>query len=233
MLSASREDACEQGTAPAPARGRVAGFGRAYAGLSDAEMMEPGVTGAWSVRDIVAHVATWEEEAVKALPLILAGRRPPRYSVTYGGIDAFNALKTEEKRGLSLAEVLEERDAAHGRLVGFLESAPDDLLSGRRPSGGASAPTPTDTTRSTPPRSGAGAGSARPRVRRRSAGLQPGVRAVGCLRLAHRRRPPERHALVFRPQPHDERRGERHRRREQPHRLRVAEVLAEHRLEVR
>jgi len=46
-------------------------FQEAHAGLSDALLMKPGVTGAWSVRDIVAHVTTWEEEALKHLPLVL------------------------------------------------------------------------------------------------------------------------------------------------------------------
>ena len=77
-----------------------------YAGLSDAELLEPGVAGAWSVRDVIAHVTWWEEEALTHLPLILAGGRPPRYSVTYGGIDAFNARMTAQKKDLSLAEVL-------------------------------------------------------------------------------------------------------------------------------
>jgi hypothetical protein len=73
-------------------------FKKSYAGLSDAEVLEPGVTGAWSVRDIIAHVTTWEEEALKHLPLILKGGKPPRYSVTYGGINAFNAHTTKERR---------------------------------------------------------------------------------------------------------------------------------------
>ena len=57
------------------------------AGLSDAEMSEPGVTGNWSVKDIIGHVTSWEEEALMHLPAIIAGGRPPRYSVTYGGIN--------------------------------------------------------------------------------------------------------------------------------------------------
>src|SRR5216684_2621940 len=69
-------------------------FKDSYAGLPDSKLLELGVTGAWSVRDIIAHVTTWEEEALKHLPLVLRGKRPPRYSVTYGGIDAFNARRT-------------------------------------------------------------------------------------------------------------------------------------------
>ncbi|HEX6534043.1 MAG TPA: DinB family protein [Gemmatimonadaceae bacterium] len=99
-----------------------------YDGLSDAELTEPGVTGAWSVRDIIAHVTWWEEEALKHLPHILEGSRPPRYSIVYGGIDAFNARMTEERRALSLAEVLRRRDEVHERLVRYIERAPDDQL---------------------------------------------------------------------------------------------------------
>ena len=72
-------------------------------GLSEAQMLIPGVTGNWSVKDILAHVNWWEEEGLKYLPLILQGGHPPRYSVMYGGIDAFNAQMTELRRGWSLA----------------------------------------------------------------------------------------------------------------------------------
>ncbi len=101
-------------------------FNESYAGLSEAELMEPGVTGGWSVRDIVAHVTWWEEEALTHLPTILQGGTPPRYSAAYGGIDAFNARMTERKRDLALAEVLKERDETHRRLLDFLRSAPEE-----------------------------------------------------------------------------------------------------------
>ncbi|MEJ2555789.1 MAG: ClbS/DfsB family four-helix bundle protein [Anaerolineae bacterium] len=101
-------------------------FNASYASLSDSELMEPGVTGDWSVRDIIAHVTWWEEEALTHLPLILAGGKPPRYSVTYGGIDAFNAQMAEQKKKLSLSEVLRQRDDTHRRLIDFIQSAPGD-----------------------------------------------------------------------------------------------------------
>jgi hypothetical protein len=105
-------------------------FNESYAGLSDVQLMEPGVTDAWSVRDILAHVTTWEEEALTHLPLILEGGTPPRYSVRYGGIDAFNARMTEQKRSLSLSEVRAQLAATHGRLVDFIQSAPEHQLIG-------------------------------------------------------------------------------------------------------
>jgi hypothetical protein len=103
-------------------------FRASYAGLSEAELLEPGVTKAWSVRDIIAHVTTWEEEALKHLPSILEGRRPPRYSVTYGGIDAFNALMTVRKARLALADVLRQQEDVHRRIVETIETAPQAQL---------------------------------------------------------------------------------------------------------
>lgn len=103
-------------------------FEDSYAGLSHAQLMIPRVTGEWSTRDIIAHVTWWEEEALKHLPVIRAGGSSPRYSVTYGGIDAFNALMTEERRALSLAQVLQQHDDVHSRLMDYVAAAPEELF---------------------------------------------------------------------------------------------------------
>lgn len=105
-----------------------ADFEGSYAGLTEAQLLIPNVTGKWSVRDIIAHVTWWEEEALKHLPLILDGGRPPRYSVKYGGIDAFNALMTEQRRDLSLAEVLRQHGDVHARLIDYVSAAPEELF---------------------------------------------------------------------------------------------------------
>jgi hypothetical protein len=97
-----------------------------YAGLSDSQLTEPGVIGDWSVKDILAHVTWWEEEALKHLPLIVKEGRPPRYSTQYGGIDAFNALMTERKQDLSLAEVLQQQEETHRQLIEYIQSVPEE-----------------------------------------------------------------------------------------------------------
>ena len=103
-------------------------FHSSYAGLSDERLLEPGVVGDWSVKDLVAHVSWWEEEALTHLPHIMAGGRPPRYSVAYGGIDAFNALMAERKQELSLGTVLAQADDTHRRLLAFVETVPTDQI---------------------------------------------------------------------------------------------------------
>ena len=100
-------------------------FTQSYSALEDPQILEPSVTGNWSVKDIIAHVSTWEQEALTHLPTILAGGRPPRYSVTYGGIHTFNAKTTEQKRGLSLRKVLEQQSDIHSRLIGFIDGVPE------------------------------------------------------------------------------------------------------------
>ena len=96
-----------------------------FAGLSESQMTEPGVTGDWSVKDILAHVTTWEEEALKYLPLILTGGKPPRY-IQYGGIDGFNAQMAEQKRGLALSDVQRQLDETHRRLLDYIRSVPEE-----------------------------------------------------------------------------------------------------------
>ena len=96
-----------------------------YAGLPDSQMMNTGVIGNWSVKDILAHVTTWEEEALKYLPLIITGGKPPRY-IQYGGIDAFNAQMTEQKRDLALSEVLKQLEETHRRLIDYILSVPEE-----------------------------------------------------------------------------------------------------------
>jgi hypothetical protein len=101
-------------------------FKHSYAGLSELQLTTSRVTGNWSARDILAHVSTWEEEALKGLPIILSGKRLPTYRAQYGGINAFNALMTEQKRALSLAEVFLQLDSTHAQLVAYLLTVPEE-----------------------------------------------------------------------------------------------------------
>jgi hypothetical protein len=105
-------------------------LGDAYAGLPEERLLEPGVVDDWSVKDIVAHVTTWEQEALTHLPVIIAGGSPPRYGAQ-GGIDAFNARATQDGRRRSLAEVLRRRDETHARLLDYVRRQPPGTFGGR------------------------------------------------------------------------------------------------------
>jgi hypothetical protein len=103
-------------------------FNQSYADLTNEECLELGVTESWSVKDILAHVSWWEEEALKYLPHIQEGIRPPRYSLLYGGIDAFNSRMTEQRRRLTLSEVRKQLEETHLKLIEYLQSVPEELF---------------------------------------------------------------------------------------------------------
>lgn len=103
-------------------------FRESYTGLPDSQLTVPGVIDNWSVADIIAHVTIWEEEALKHLPHIIEGGRPPRYSVTYGGIDAFNAQMVAQRSALPLAEILRQQEETHQRLIDFVQRLPEEHI---------------------------------------------------------------------------------------------------------
>ena len=104
-----------------------AAFNESFVDLPEARMTEPGVVGDWSVKDLLAHVTTWEEEALKYLPMIASGGRPPRYA-SVGGLDAFNARRTAEKRTMTIAAVRREADEVHLRLIEMINGAPEEMI---------------------------------------------------------------------------------------------------------
>ena len=96
-------------------------FNDACAGLDDAALIRPGVVEDSSVKDLMAHVATWEDEALKALPIIMQGKRPPRY----GGVDNFNARQNEAHSRLSLTQARDALQRSHRRLLEFIATVPE------------------------------------------------------------------------------------------------------------
>jgi Mycothiol maleylpyruvate isomerase N-terminal domain len=90
-------------------------------GITDSRWQSRGVMGDWTLKDVVCHVTTWEEEALKALPLIVQGKPLPRYADAFGGLDAFNELRRGEKVDMSVAAARVEMEATHRELLAFLD----------------------------------------------------------------------------------------------------------------
>ena len=103
-------------------------FNEAFAGLSAAQLEQPGVTENWSIKDLIAHISVWEEEALKFLPDIQQGITPTRYKDAYGGLNAFNALMSDQKHSLSFEEVRRQSAASHQRILDYLETIPEELV---------------------------------------------------------------------------------------------------------
>ena len=69
--------------------------------------------GAWSVRDIVAHISGWHREMTPALERLARGERPFPEGVSYDDVDAWNATFAAARRGASVADALLELDRSH------------------------------------------------------------------------------------------------------------------------
>lgn len=86
----------------------------AVAGVPDERLLEPRAIGDWSVKDVLAHVAFWDDPA-------RAGDEDWQ---------AANERVAAERAGWSLADVRAELASAHGRMLAALEAKtevdPDD-----------------------------------------------------------------------------------------------------------
>ena len=99
----------------------------ALASVPEDRTDEPGVVVDWSVRDVVGHVTTWEQEAVRALHRFLDDR-DAKAVVTWADVDGLNARESRRKRDLSLAQLREEFEESHAQLVALLCEFPESDL---------------------------------------------------------------------------------------------------------
>jgi hypothetical protein len=103
--------------------------------VGEAHLTEPGVEGDWSVKDVIAHIAAYEEWTADQLRAVARGERGPYTSgaipTTARGldVDARNAVIFEARHGQSLAETLAQARATFDGLVAAIEALPEDTLS--------------------------------------------------------------------------------------------------------
>ena len=104
-----------------------------FEGLPESQMIHSEHEVGWSIKDILVHVRTWEEEALKYLPTIVENQPLPRYKDLYGGINAFNAMTHEANKDLPLETVVSNLEATHKRLLAYLRSVTEEqFASGTR-----------------------------------------------------------------------------------------------------
>ncbi|MEB2289292.1 MAG: ClbS/DfsB family four-helix bundle protein [Anaerolineae bacterium] len=89
----------------------------AIEGLSDAEMLRVGVVGIWSVKDVLAHLVSWEAELVTALAHLPQGAGRPPHIVEIEDIDEWNAEQYRTNAPRPLAAVLEDFHGVHKHLL--------------------------------------------------------------------------------------------------------------------
>lgn len=98
-------------------------------GLTDEEWETPGVCGWWSVREIMAHLASFEQVLVEVLDSFITSQPAPtleQYKTMRG--DDFNDVQVSQRKGKSPSEVLEEYDRLHEEVRQRLPKIPAATL---------------------------------------------------------------------------------------------------------
>jgi hypothetical protein len=92
--------------------------------LSDLEMIEPGVEGHWSVKDILAHLTAWEAEMVKLLVQARTTKRPAYLSLT----NSINDQLYEENKDRPLDRVMADFHGVRKHIVRQVDGYADKEL---------------------------------------------------------------------------------------------------------
>ena len=106
----------------------------AYEGLlaqiGEERMDEPGAAGAWSIKDVVAHLAAWRRRTVGRLEAAARGEPEPAppWPADLHEDDEINAWFHARDRAKSVGEVLTESRGVFRQLVAAIEKLPEDAL---------------------------------------------------------------------------------------------------------
>jgi len=105
----------------------------AIEGLSEEQMICPGVVGEWSVRDTLAHIAAWDKETRTAIHAFVTQEDPVfDYKISgQRGFARWNAREVEKRRDLSVAQILAEMEEARQELVELVQGLTEEQLSRR------------------------------------------------------------------------------------------------------
>lgn len=97
------------------------------ANLTDQELIEPGVIGDWSVKDILAHLVDWEQRFLGWYQAGLRGEVPqiPAPDMTWRDLDKLNQLIYEENKDRSLSSVLGDFETSYEQVLETVKSIPE------------------------------------------------------------------------------------------------------------
>lgn len=97
-------------------------------GLTDEEMTRRDGAGAWSLKDVFAHIAAWEEEAARRISEIANGNGSRLTWPSRDEEDAFNAAAVQKSLSMSLDQVMKRLEECHQDLMDMLATFGEELI---------------------------------------------------------------------------------------------------------
>lgn len=98
----------------------------AISGLSEEQIAHGQITPEWTLRDVLAHIAAWQNEA--RIWIERAGRGERIGPFMDEDVDQWNARRVEERRRLPLVDVIQEFNDAQDTLLALLDQWPEDAI---------------------------------------------------------------------------------------------------------
>ncbi len=96
-------------------------------GLTPEQMAIP-VFDDWSVKDILAHIVSWEEYTLLDFQRVARGHMPALASFKQRDVDNWNAMVMSLRRDFPLDQVMHELEANRKATIAALDALPDERL---------------------------------------------------------------------------------------------------------
>ena len=95
--------------------------------IPDSERDTPGVVGEWSVREIIAHLASHEEVLAEILSTFLSSEPTPGLDMMNEDSLHFNTVQVEMRKDKNSAELLTEYKDWHEKAMSLLAQIPKEM----------------------------------------------------------------------------------------------------------
>lgn len=88
------------------------------AGLSEAELTEPGVEGVWSIKDLLGHITAWEQKFLDPVASYAIGG--PFKAEVVSNLDAWNHAQSARRSSWTCAEIINEMETTRQEVLDLL-----------------------------------------------------------------------------------------------------------------
>ena len=98
--------------------------------LSSEDLLKPKAVGGWAIKDLLAHLASWDAETVRVMQAFVMQDEPKyAYSISnYNDFATWNADQIATRQAQTLEQTLRELDTARSDLMQVLDGMTDPVL---------------------------------------------------------------------------------------------------------